>query len=363
MMRIAIFPAHGDSIASSRIRAHTLQKSLVEIGYDARIGPVPDAGVIVVQKRATPKMIEMVERARSLGVLIVFDVDDLGRELLYTTAPSALRRILHAADVVTTDTEGHREALLCDYGMTQAEVVPDAIDYYPSAPSPLPDLSSSPLRVLWFGNASNIALFERHARLLERARDVEVVAVTNLAKVKNLSARFPGVQFLPWSRQTFIEVLRSCAVSLLPHDGTDLDRAKSNNRMIASISWGVPAIVSRTPDYERTAKEAGIPQALFSNDEELLGAIEELRTPSARRAYLERAQPEIWHRYSPHAVAKRFLDVIANARRGPVAVTQISFFRWLQCTTHGSFGFALLREGMHAASHLIHGDPFVGNRS
>lgn len=360
MTSIAIFPAHDDNVASSRIRAHSLHRSLVALGHDARIGDARGAEVIVIQKRATPKTVALAKRARASGALVIFDVDDTGPELWYSIAPSVLRRFLQLADVVTTDTEGHRAILLRDYQARSVSVIPDTIDYYPAGPArpPLPD--GAPLRVLWFGHAENMPLFERYAKTLERVPGLEIVVVTGARAIEALSSRLPHVSFVPWSRETFIGILQSCALTLLPHDGSEGDRAKSNNRMIASITWGVPAVVSRTPEYERTASEAHVGQALFADDEELLAALERLRSPDARRAYLDAAQDEVWRRYSPEAVARQFLKVVESAERLPSEVRQPGYLRWLRRASQGHMPSALRHEATHRASWMLHGNRSGG---
>jgi hypothetical protein len=352
-MRIAIFPALGESAASARIRSFTLLQSLQAMGHDARLRDAADTEVVFIQKRATPHTVGVVRDARRRGALVIYDVDDLGRDLWYHIAPSVLHRLLPMVDVVTTDTAAHRELLLRDYGMRSVEIVPDTIDYYPTGPVRVPLSDSSPLRVLWFGNVANVALFEKYAHALTPMRDVEVVAITNAGAIDRLSSRLPAVKFLPWSRREFIPMLQSCALTVLPHDGTEADRAKSNNRMIASITWGVPSIVSRTPDYIRTAQEAHIEYALFGDQSELIAAVERLRTATARAAYLESAQSEIWRRYSPAAVAERFMEVVHNAKRENAA-TPDGYLRWLRRASRGRVASALMLEVMHVASRLRH---------
>ena len=355
-MRIAIFPAHpDDSAASARIRAFTLAKSLMALGHDVRMRDATGAEVVFVQKRVTPATVDVVRDAKRSGALIVYDVDDLGRDLWYFVAPRVLHRLLALIDVVTTDTSAHRDLLLRDYGIDQVAVVPDAIDYYPTGPVRPAITDAPPLRVLWFGNVANIRLFEKYANVLAGTAEVELVAITNASAIERLAERLPRVRFLRWSRNDFVAMLQSCALSILPHDGTENDRAKSNNRMIASITWGVPALVSRTPDYERTAVDAGVPEAVFDGAGELTTIVEHFRSAAARTAYLDTAQPDIWRRYSPEAVARRFMEVVDSAPRKQRVTARPGYLRWLYRASHGRVASPLLMEAMHIASRIKHG--------
>jgi hypothetical protein len=71
----------------------------------------------------------------------------------------------------------------------------------------------------------------------------------------------------------------------------------------------VPAVVSRTPEFERTARESGVDYAVFGNERQLLAAVDRLRSSACRVDYLRVAQPAIWRAYSPEAVARRFLTI------------------------------------------------------
>lgn len=346
-MRIAIFPGYAESAASSRLRAFTLCESLRILGHDARLNDATEADVVFVQKRVTRRTLATIESAIKDRTLFVYDVDDVGEPLWHAIAPSVLHRVLECADIVTTDTVGHRDLLLSNYAARRVEIIPDPIDYAPTEPVRNRIQDDEPLRILWFGNVSNLALFEKYLRTLRSIAGVEIVVVTNADAMNRLKEQFLDIHFLPWARETFVSILRDCTLTVLPHDGSEIDRAKSNNRMITSITWGVPAVVSRTPDYERTAVEAGVGWSVFSNDSELIAAIERLRSASARKAYLDTAQPDVWRKYSPLAVATRFADVIAEPSGRIPGDSLPNYFRWLKRASGGRIANALAFESGH----------------
>lgn len=321
MMRIALLPAASEDTASSRIRVHSFRRALQSLGHDARLGFFDDAEVIFVQKKANEETVARVRRAKESGRKVFYDIDDLGDALWYWVHPWHCYQMMGLADAVTTDTEGHLDLLRRRYAAPRVEIIPDSIDYDPASPQRPTVKSGVLLRVLWFGSVGNITLFERYASALNRLRDVQVVVATGRDSIESLSGKHPSIELVPWSREDFIPLLQSCDLSCLMHDGNTNDRAKSNNKMIASITWGVPAIVSRTPEYERTAREAGVPEAVFSNEAELARAIERFRSVESRAAYLDRAQPVIWHRYSPESIAKGFLRMV-QADAGTVPRTE-----------------------------------------
>jgi 2-polyprenyl-3-methyl-5-hydroxy-6-metoxy-1,4-benzoquinol methylase len=311
-MKFSLIPADTEDTASSRIRVYSLQKALRSLGHTATVGPAPDAEVCLVQKRAPWETLREARQAKARGCIILYDVDDLGKALWYHVSHRLFFEMIRLADAVTTDTEAHRDQLVRKYGVKRVEVIPDTIDYYPSGPVRPSMREGKPLRVLWFGAAPNIGLFEKYISSLTAMPDIEVVVAIDLGAIPAYSAKYPCITFVPWSRDSFLSTLQSCDLSCLMHDGSAVDQAKSNNKMIASITWGVPAVVSRTPEYERTAREAGVEPAVFSDELELRAAIEHLRPREARIAYLDRAQPDIWDRYAPRAIATKFVEMAAR---------------------------------------------------
>jgi hypothetical protein len=155
-------------------------------------------------------------------------------------------------------------------------------------------------------------LFEQYASTLSKLNNVQLVVVTDVAVIASFSGHYPGIICLPWSLSTFVSILQSCHLTCLMHDGSEWDRAKSNNRMVTSIAWGVPAVVSCTPEYERTATEAMVPYAVFTGKTDLPATIERLRPLEARSAYLATAQPYVWSRYSPKAIAANYVRIAAS---------------------------------------------------
>jgi hypothetical protein len=317
-MRICFLPAGGRDTASSRIRVYAMQKALADAGMEAWIGDVSDprqADVVVVQKRADAAIIARAEAAKRSGALIIYDVDDLSSALDYWVRPEDFRRMLELADLVTTDTAGHQDFLAERLGAPRVSIVPDCVDYGLEAPLPPRVLPPSPLRVMWFGSSSNLHMFTRYAGALCAVPGTQVLVCTTPAGARELTAALPAIQVVEWSLPGFPELLRSCHLSCLAHDHNDVDRGKSNNKMIASIALGVPALVSFTPEYTRTARAAGVGESLFTDPSGLPTLCERFRSVEARNDYLATAQPYVWEHFSPQAVAVRFLEVLEERLR------------------------------------------------
>ena len=306
----SLFPASGINIASPRIRVYTLQRALEKMGFATTLGYSFKADVLFFQKKLTAKHIWLARLAKLMGKKIVYDVDDLGKALWRCVKKSNFVKMLSLADIVTTCSQGQCEFLVRTYGLNNCHVIYNAIDYFPQGPVKFFHQRKDPLRIVWFGSNSNIGLLEKYLPVLSQIPNSEIYAIVGNRPVTEISQKFPKVQFLRWSLSSMITDLQSCDITCLMHDGSEEDRAKGNNKMITAITWGVPAVVSATPEYARTAKESGIEYAVFSDENDLPAVIERLRSPAARNRYLEVAQEVIWERYSPEAIAKEYVKLI-----------------------------------------------------
>lgn len=311
-LRIGILPAGSEDTASARIRAHILHRALVKLGVRTTLGRARRADVLYVQKRLSVRRIQSVKTARAEGRRILYDVDDLGEALWWWAPRPLFREMLTLTDLVITGTPEQAAMLREEHGAPRVSVLPCAIDYAADglAAPVLRDVRQ--LRLLWFGNNSNVDLWKRYRDAIFGLDHLQPVLVIDALQARDLAVREPRLECHAWSRATFVNILRSCDLTCLMHDGSPYDRAKSNNRMTTSIAWGVPALVSATPDYERTAVAAGVPEAVFGDERMLLVAIDRLHSVEARRHYLAAAQPYVWREYSPERIAQRFLDLVTR---------------------------------------------------
>jgi glycosyltransferase involved in cell wall biosynthesis len=310
-LHFSFFPAGAIHTASSRIRVYTFQKMLAEYGIHSTLGYSPRANIFFFQKKVSRKKIWLARMAKAMGKIIIYDVDDSGDDLWAWVSKSHFQKMATIADAVTVCSADQLKILTAESNIgAKAVVIANAIDYFPSAPVKLKHTRHDKLRIVWFGNRRNFGLFEKYVPALLQIPDTEIYAVVGNKYIPDISARQPAVKFLPWNVDNFTSVLQQFDIACLMHDGDVYDRAKGNNKMISAITWGVPAVVSRTPEYERTAKEAGIEDAMFSDEKELAHVIERLRDPAAREKYLQKAQDAIWKLYSPDVIAGQFINLV-----------------------------------------------------
>ena len=327
-VHIAFFPAGDENTASSRIRVFSTARILQKRGIPFSIGASPEANVHYVQKGVTPQILSTIRSAKQKGHAVIYEIDDFGPALEYWVSAVSFRKMVRLADVLITASPEQQKLLATEYGMNHSIVLPSCIDYYPDGPMPLSQPQGDRLRILWFGSSGNFHLFQPYIQTLRQIQDVQLVFCMEDG-AQNLVSQYEKSEFIPWSLSGFIPTLRSCHLTCLAHGGNERNLAKTNNKMITSITWGVPAIVTRTPQYLETAIKAGIERAVFSNESELLNVVENLRSPEARRQYLESAQPVLWQNQSPDAITDAILEIAGGIpHTGPIR-------RWIRVI--GSF--------------------------
>jgi len=310
---IVFSPAGDENIASSRIRIYSMLHALEirKIRYSTQISlkNFVISNVLFIQKRLSYKILFITILAKIAGKTIIYDVDDIGPALWWWAKKRLFNQIIAVADIITTGSESQKKILRNEYPNYHIVVLPPIIDYYPIGPVKNENVPDDYLRIIWFGNFDNLQTVEKYIGILSTRPFGKIVIVTNIQYIDAYIQKYPFIEFKPWSLASFLNILRSCHLSVLTHDGSEYERVKTNNKMITSINWGVPAIVSKTIEYEKTAKQAGVEYAVFSNSHELVQAVETLRSAKTRNTYLNQAQPIIWREYSPNSVTEIFLRI------------------------------------------------------
>src|SRR2546425_5641703 len=134
IQNFSLIPGASEDTASSRIRVYSLQRSLVRLGKMATLGYWPEADVLFIQKRVNRHILSLAEGFRKKGGLVLYDFDDLGKAFAEWVPKPYFQRMIQIAQVVTTDTAGHREALAAEHGIKHIELIPDCVDYFPTGP-------------------------------------------------------------------------------------------------------------------------------------------------------------------------------------------------------------------------------------
>lgn len=293
-MKIIWHPRYDRSAASSRLRVFALHDAMLKYGIaESSLDPrtAAEADVAVNQKT------DSITRGRALTVFDCDDKDFAGRA--FGARPG----------LMTFDTHNRMSIenvfWNCAGSVVPTEVIPDCIDYEPTAPLP----ACEPVAATWFGNADN---YRSSAWMFEAIKKDMPTLFIGEREQGGFTAN------AHWTYSRFPEVLRAGGLALLSHRGAD--QAKSENKMVAAITLGVPVIVgSGSPSYEALARACGLERFVCEDAADVKACAYLLREfGGERERYLAAAQPYIWEHYRSEVVARKAVEIYraAAAARG-----------------------------------------------
>ncbi|ASU37172.1 hypothetical protein hmeg3_01925 [Herbaspirillum sp. meg3] len=281
---IALVPAATINSASSRLRCFGLGRELAGMGYRVTVGIDPDnpPHVLLVQKIINADALLMAQWVHGNGGVVVYDIDDYGPEALGSLKAdeATFSQFMQLVSIVIVDTETRHGVFLKEPGFTHIQehwVIPDPIDYIESSNRETPKAARQPgekLRACWFGNAPNIVPaipYLQEIAASEEVRDVSVML--NADYVDYFHQNFPQFNTSAWKLETFPSLFSATDFCVLIHATTFEGVQKSNNKMLAALALGVVPFVSRTPAYEATALQMGIPELIVDSPKDVLDRI------------------------------------------------------------------------------------------
>jgi glycosyltransferase involved in cell wall biosynthesis len=308
------------SVASVRYRCLLPAAELCRRGFPAQIyRPEADGyyAAVVFSKLYDRSHQELAKRLRGAGTKVVLDLCDNHfynpYDLpAYAQARRDLLSMLRLADRVVCSTPALADVVREEAGLElRPEVVGDPVEPAPLAPDGVPD---GVPRLLWFGShgAPNapcgMSDLKRIAPALARARairDFELVVSSNdRARYERDIRPLPlRTSYVDWTRDGFPALLASAWAVVIPVTPNPFTVCKSNNRLVAALAAGVPALADSIPSYEEFSPYC----RLGSWDE---GLRELLSDPQGARARARAARGFLAERWSEASIGTQWLDVL-----------------------------------------------------
>lgn len=112
---------------------------------------------------------------------------------------------------------------------------------------------------------------------------------------------------------TILSELDQHDVVVLSHLAFDFSvntHTKSENKAVLAINRGLPVIASDTPAYARLLGQFGLNEYLFNSRDSLVAAVQRLRLPQDRNAYLERCQARVTADYNHAQIARQWVTLL-----------------------------------------------------
>jgi len=176
---------------------------------------------------------------------------------------------------------------------------------------------NSILKVAWFGYPESYTKsmlgYENLIRRLVISKAIEFHVITKSKRYGNIN----NITIHEYSTDTFNHLLTSFDICVLSHTPFDFSMStywKSENKAALAISLGIPVIATKTPAYSRLLTRFNLTEYLFSTEQELTSAIEKLRCPQTRKAYLNQIQNHVISEYSPQSMTEEWLHIFNSAQ-------------------------------------------------
>lgn len=305
MPRLKIFShRYGDNTsASTRIRHDRILAAMDDI---ERVESYELSNVVYIQKRATQQTIEIVGWARDHRVPCVYDIDDSPGQCASADVEA---RIMSLANVVTVDTRAKLQLFsgfpCTDFGK-KVRLVPDCVDYWDERPTY--DIRPYIQTVLTFGREHSVAAATPYLLAVRNSfPDLNFRYVCESAVIG--SDKFT---FVPWSQESMRAELLKADIVVICHQEDMRGRLRSNNRLLACMAAGVPAICLDGGANAETLREIGRESLIFIGDR-VRDRLRSISFPGQRRGISDAFQEYAWGKLSPRVVAAELRKVFEEA--------------------------------------------------
>jgi len=311
-------------VASIRYRAILPAAGLVRHGWDSRFAVVESthdgnaspldlrADALVLNKSFNPFNEIVVRRAMQAGTRVLFDISD--NHFDSPRFAAHYRALAMQCDAITVPTASMAQVVMEHTGR-DAIVIADPVERSRMPPGALPD-GRAPLRVLWYGHATNLAALVKHSEDLAAAGQRAALQLKLLcsegprtdAACEMLRLHGIDTTFIPWSPSAMDEALAWCHLVIIPADVNDTrGKVKSANRLVEALWAGRYVVAHPLEAYREFSDCASICERLSE------GIDWALRNPADVASRIVRAQEAIAERFSVEAVARHWDAALQGA--------------------------------------------------
>lgn len=306
------------NLASIRLRSALAAKSLSDVGWISSVGEVivgsPD--VLIIGKigsndisRRTEDWIKKLIKAKNSGCKLILDYTD---NHLGFDSPMATfyQEAISLADYLVAPGIFLSEQL-SEKMRKPTTIIPDPIEV------PLVPVKSSSrqdlLRGFWFGHRTNVSyLVEFIEYKLNHSDELEIIvlsdniALETLRKHKFKTSARVSLRLAPWSIKNMMNAAKISDFCIVPSNLNDPRKAgASSNRLITSLSLGLPTAVTMLPSYATFSDYVVDIESDFFRDF--------LRDVACMNSKVSAAQVEILPSFFPTVIGNQWVSLVKQS--------------------------------------------------
>jgi glycosyltransferase involved in cell wall biosynthesis len=276
--------------------------------------------VMWIEKEALPWWPASVEAILLSGVPYVLDYDDAvfhnydmhGSWMVRKLFGSRLDKLMSKAALVTAGNRYLAQRAI-DAGAPWVEVVPTVIDLdrYPLSESAK---AFTTLRIVWIGSPST-------ARYLHLLRDplrqlaLKVPFVLRVIGAKDLHLPGVEVEYVPWTEETEVDSIASCAVGIMPLEDSPWEKGKCGYKLIQYMACSLPVVASAVGANVEIVED-GKSGYLADSVEEWVSALYTLlESPDLRQAMGQTGRRRVEDQYCLQKTGPRLVELLRDASR------------------------------------------------
>lgn len=293
--------------------------------YMKRVGLLMDRkdfDVMWIEKEALPWWPASVEAMLLSGVPYVLDYDDAvfhgydmhGSWVVRKMLGSRLDKLMSRAALVTAG-NGYLAQRAIDAGAPWVEVVPTVVDLdrYPAGGST--KVFSTP-RIVWIGSPSTAHYLHL---LREPLRQLASKASFILRVIGANDLRLPGVdvEYVPWTEDTEVDSIASCAVGIMPLEDSPWEKGKCGYKLIQYMACSLPVVASAVGANVEIVENGRSGYLANSVDEWITALHTLLESPDLRRAMGRTGRRRVEDRYCLQKTGPLLVELlrIASTRK------------------------------------------------
>lgn len=310
---------------------HVVEKALGTLrGYARRLRDLfrlPHYDVVYNHMWVTPLGPPVFERlTRALSRRLVFDLEDSVLEakgggdnpnplLRLLRGSGKARYLVRAADHVITSSPELAERCTAENQRHAATYITSSVDTDRFEPTNSYD-NDDRVVIGWTGTFSSRIYLDLLRPVFQRLAETRDF---RLRVIGNFDYELPGVdlEVLRWSAAEEVAQLQGIDIGVypLPLDDEAWVSGKSGLKAIQYMAFALPCVASDIGNTPRVVQD-GVNGLLVRSDEEWLAALTRLiDDPTLRRRLGEQARRDVLERYSKHAVAIQYRQVLEQALR------------------------------------------------